>query len=230
MNSGLKENDSRGLVQALSRVWSQLFSVIPHKDNLSNAVPQLDVEVNLDGSLNIQIVDNLSTMTFSPTDKFTVLFSSAIRGVNFYEDFHYSESNESAWGGSLTSYETGQARLLLLPSDAGGVNPVEVPIVCEEDNATNFSFHVLAFDAQGNPIDTNQTNWELHFDFNGTEGNQSKLASLSTSRGSSTQIYLHSKLRSGRVADTKKLLEAAQVIRKGLWSIWLDQAMDLKLP
>ena len=89
-----------------------------------------------------------------PTDKFTVLFSSAVRGVNFYEDYHYSESNKSAWGGTLTSAETGKARLTILPSDAGGVNPVEVPIKSMENNNTEFSFNVLAFDALGNPLES----------------------------------------------------------------------------
>ena len=180
-----------------------MLSVVPHPDNLSNAVPEISIEINNDGSLNLQILDTPQSTSFNPQDKFTVVFSSSIQGVNFYEDYHYSLSDQTGWGGSLMSEDSGVHRLAILPSDAAGLNAVEVPVSNLEDGDRRFTFSALANDDQGNLLDVNDTTWELHFDFNATEGNQSRIASLSASSGSSTSILLRSKLRSGRVVGAE---------------------------
>jgi hypothetical protein len=181
------------------------LSVVPHPNNLSDAIPELSLEVNVDGSLNIQIIDTAQSSTFNPMDKFTVFYSSAIDGVDFYEDFHYSVSDQSGWGGTLMSKDSGTTRLTILPSDAGGINPLEIPLSNEEDGNYSFTLTAMIFDAEGNSIDANQTNWELLFDFNATEGNQSRIAYLTNTTGSSTSMYLYSGMRSGRVIDVKVL-------------------------
>jgi hypothetical protein len=47
------------------------------------------------------------------------------------------------------SKDSGVHRLAILPSDAGGLNAVEVPISNTEDGDRSFIFSALAFDDQG---------------------------------------------------------------------------------
>ena len=84
-----------------------MLSVVPHPENSSNAVPEFSIEVNNDGSLNIQILDTPQSTSFNPQDKFTVLLSSSIQGVDFREDYIFSESDGDGWSGSGSALDYG---------------------------------------------------------------------------------------------------------------------------
>ena len=89
------------------------------------------------------------------------------------------------------------------PNDGNGTNFVEVPRSTSATGPQPFSFNAIAYDADGNLTDTDNVQWELIFDFNATEGNQSKIASLSNQEGNNTFLTLHSTLQSGKVKDFK---------------------------
>jgi hypothetical protein len=64
----------------------------------------------------------------------------------------------------------------------------------------NMTFSAKGYDRNGTLLDTDDIQWKLEFDFNSTEGNLTKLASLSTVDGNSTTLTLRSTLRSGKIA------------------------------
>jgi hypothetical protein len=102
--------------------------ILPHPDNTSFALPKLNIEVNLDSSLNLTIIDDGETTSFNTEDKFTIVCSSTLNGVDFYEDYLFSHSALSPWGGTSASDKQGSARLQIIPDDANGTNFVEVSL------------------------------------------------------------------------------------------------------
>ena len=82
----------------------------------------------MDGSLNLTIIDDRETTTFNTEDRFTIVYSSTISGVDFREDYLFSQSSVSSWGGTASADQQGSARLQIIPSDGNGTNFVEVPL------------------------------------------------------------------------------------------------------
>ena len=81
--------------------------ILPDNSNTGNGVPNVHAFANIDGSLNLTIIDDANSSTFNPGDRFTVFYSSSISGVDFIEDYPYSMSASSAWGGSLNAPQKG---------------------------------------------------------------------------------------------------------------------------
>ena len=180
--------------------------ILPHPENTSTGQPKLDVDVLIDGSLTIKILDDFNTSTFNTNDRFTVTYSSSISGVDFHEDYFYSESDGDGWSGSGSALEYEQERLIILPSDGNGTNAIEVPLSSASlPRDQLFTFQAVGYEQNGSLKDLSTLSWELISDFNASEGNNSKLGSLSNSSGSSTDLTLFSTLRRGRV-DSVKIL------------------------
>ena len=72
---------------------------VPYSTNTSFASPNLQVTGLIDGSLRLQIIDDLNTSSYNPGDKFKVYFSSTVTGIDFVEDYEYSLSEYASWGG-----------------------------------------------------------------------------------------------------------------------------------
>ena len=102
--------------------------IIPHPDNTTAGVPKVSVEVLVDGSLRLKILDDTTTSSFDINDQFSVVYSSNISGIDFREDYLFSRSQDFGWSGSKSSSGYGEARISIFPNDGGGSNPIEVPI------------------------------------------------------------------------------------------------------
>jgi hypothetical protein len=179
--------------------------IIPHPENTSTGQPKLDVDVLIDGSLEITILDDFNTSKFNTNERFMVTYSSSISGVDFREDYIFSESDGDGWSGSGSALDYGQERLVIFPNDANGTNPVEVPLSSELTGKQSFTFEARAYEQNGTLRDSSNVSWQLLSDFNATEGNNSKLGTLSNLVGSSTDLTLFSKLQRGRVNRVKIL-------------------------
>ena len=92
-----------------------VLTFIPGARNLGKARPNVTVEVNQDGSLDLTIVDDDNTTTYYPGDYFTILYNNAISGVDFFESFMFSESNNSMDSGTAGSATLGQGSTIPVP-------------------------------------------------------------------------------------------------------------------
>ena len=63
------------------------LTIIPHPENTSFLTPKFEVEVLIDGSLAIEIIDDVNSTKFNSSDRFTLQYASSISGVDFREDF-----------------------------------------------------------------------------------------------------------------------------------------------
>ena len=71
--------------------------ILPVNGITGNGVPNVDAFANVDGSLNLTVIDDANSSTFNPGDRYTVFYSSSITGVDFVEDYPLSLSSSSAW-------------------------------------------------------------------------------------------------------------------------------------
>ena len=102
--------------------------IVPYSTNTSFASPNLLVTGLIDGSLRLQIIDDLNTSSYNPGDKFKVYFSSTVTGIDFVEDYEYSLSEHASWAGSANANRAGSARLEIMPNDGNGTNFIEIPL------------------------------------------------------------------------------------------------------
>ena len=154
--------------------------LIPSSTNVSSAIPKLTTSTLVDGSLRIEIIDDENTTAFYPNDRFTVLYSSTISGVDFREDFLYSKSNNSSWAGTFDAGNRGVARLEIFPNDGNGTNGIEAPLSTATLGDSNFTFRARAYDENGTIISTDSVQWALELDFNSSDGNNTNIANLSS--------------------------------------------------
>ena len=182
--------------------------ITPGSENLGQRMPKMNVTVNLDGSLNLEIIDDVETTLFNPGDKFTVSFATTVSGVDFREDFLFGNSQDTSWGGSAASSQIGVPRIVIYPNDGNSTNYVEVPLSTETYGDKIFPFYAVAYDANGFLLDTDNVSWSLDFGFSAVEGDDSRLGTLSTTDGNTTNLTLRSTLRRGK-------LESLQVVVKG---------------
>ena len=176
------------------------LTVHPHPSNMSRGVPELIHTVLVDGSLRLDIdYSNPASSKFDPNDRFTVKFASSINvsGIDFFEDFQFEDLENSFWGG--TQAVSGNRQLIITPSAGGDHNRFEVPISSSGDPLSSTTFSLKAFDQLGNAVTplTPQAQWSLEFDFNATDGNHSKIASLDTSQTDQAILTLRSTLKGG---------------------------------
>ena len=162
------------------------LTMVPNPTNTSSASPKLITSVMIDGSLKIEIVDDENTTAFYPNDQFTLHYSSTISGVDFREDFLFSQSKNSSWAGTLDAPNRGIARLEIFPNDGNGTNTIEVPISSAGSGDHNFTFRVRAYDENGTQLTTEGVTWLMELDFNSSEGNNSNIALLD-----SPQYYIY---------------------------------------
>ena len=113
------KKDWRELGVALTSGDPPELTFIPGDTNIGNATPDINASVNVDGSLNLTIVDNEATTAYFPGDRFTIVYSSSITGVDFFESYYFSESNQTINFGSAGSETLGEPRLVLFPDDSG---------------------------------------------------------------------------------------------------------------
>ena len=162
------------------------LTIVPDSANLSSALPKLITSVSLDGSLSIEIIDDVNTTAFYPNDRFTLYYSSTISGVDFREDYQYSRSKNSSWAGTLSAPNRGTPRLEIFPNDGYGTNSIEVPISSIGLGDHNFTFRARAYDGTGNQLTAEGLTWSLELDFNSSEGSNTNVASLK-----SPQYYIY---------------------------------------
>ncbi len=201
-----------------------VLTFIPDAGNFGMNTPRLDVRVSVDGSLILEIIDDENTSTFFPNDRFTVRYSSNVSGVDFYQSDRYAETNKTFDSGVLASWSSGSAdpRLLIFPDDANGSNPVEslLSSTALEWNTSSSSWEEVVhhrplvlraevYEANGTRVSNPQVDWKLSFDFNASEGNNTRLAQLVdasnspghgelNASGNLISLYLYSHLRKNK--------------------------------
>ena len=67
-----------GLIHASGDLPELVF--IPGESNLGKTKPNVNVEINLDGSLNLTIVDDDNTTAYFPGDRFTIIYNNVNLG------------------------------------------------------------------------------------------------------------------------------------------------------
>jgi hypothetical protein len=185
--------------------------IVPNADNTSFVRPNVQAIGLIDGSLRLQIIDDLNTSSYNLGDKFTVYFSSSVSGVNFVEDYVHSLSSQTSWAGSTDSHRAGMSRIQISPNDGNGTNFVEIPLRTISNLGSadaNVSFTVQEYNASGLVANANLTTvqWRIVYDFNDSlETNSSRLASLDVTTGANVTLNLHSTMRTGRVLDFEVL-------------------------
>ncbi|MDA7790543.1 hypothetical protein N8988_00625 [Opitutales bacterium] len=201
-----------------------VLTFIPHPENFGKTVPHVDLNVSIDGSLSLRIIDDENTSTFFPNDRFTVRYDSSVSGVDFYQSYRYSDTNKTYGSGVKASWESGSAgaRLLIFPDDANGSNPIEAALssVVTEWNPSSSSWEEVihqrplvlraeVYEANGSRVSFPQVDWKLSFDFNASEGNNTMLAQLVdgsnspghgelNASGNLVALYLYSHLRKNK--------------------------------
>ena len=96
------------------------LTILPASSNTSSATPNVSVEVLVDGSLRLSIIDDENSSKFNPGDSFTISYSSNIAGIDFREDYLYSEISDSSFAGIYDSSNEGSSRLVILPNAGNG--------------------------------------------------------------------------------------------------------------
>jgi hypothetical protein len=175
--------------------------ILPGPMNSNDILPNIIVDVLMDGTLKLEIIDDENTTAYNPDDRFTIGYSSNVQGVNFREFYQFSESNKSNWGGSGDSELTGIAWMEIFPNDSNGTGVLEVPLETGQTGSNPFEFEVRAYEANGSQIDTSGAQWNLVLTFDPPEQNQSLVAELSQKTGSSTSLTLTSTLRESGIVD-----------------------------
>lgn len=173
------------------------LTVVPHSGNTSRGKPKISHAILVDGSLRLTVVDDQNSTVFDPEDRFTVNYSSSINlsGIDFVEDYSFEDLNYSYWGGSQNT--AGKRQLIITPSAGGEYNHFEVPIASSGDPNAGTAFSVKAFDENGNAVTPIVADWNLIFDFNATDGNYSKIASLDVNQSETVNFTLRSTLQGG---------------------------------
>jgi hypothetical protein len=191
------------------------LTIIPHPDNQVKITPNINVNVLVDGSLKLEIIDDENTTQYFPGDKFTITYSSTITGIDFLESDLFSESNQSFQSGVLSSWDYDESssnmdryqaepRLVISPSDGNGANILEAFLSTRAigEEVANV-FRAQVFEANGTEIDASNVNWRVSLDFNSSEGNNSNIVQLEdalgnrdlNATGNQTDLYLFSTLR-----------------------------------
>ncbi len=193
---------------------------LPASTNFGKARPNVSVSVNLDGSLNLEIVDDENTSSYYPQDRFRVVYSSEVVGVDFFESYLFSESNNTFGSGVMASWDynltagmhTSSPRILLSPDDANGTNAVEAWLSTQSYGDTPLSLKATVLEKNGS-INTHAiVDWKIHFDFNASDSNNSRIAQLEdasgnrdvNATGSQVDLFLYSTLK-GRYGAVKEV-------------------------
>ena len=199
------------------------LTIVPDPNNISITHPNIEVNVLVDGSLQLRIIDDENTSNYFPQDIFYVFYNSQINGIDFVESYLYSESNQTFSFGTKARATPGLGKFILSPNDSNGTNPISVPVSTYERewNSTTLSWDYLfrerpfqlstiAYDENGSSVDTSSVQWSVHLEFNNSlEGNNSRIVLLEDSNGnrgqdangSQVNAYLFSLLRKGWVED-----------------------------
>jgi len=198
--------------------------IVPGLKNIGQAKPRLDVNVSVDGSLTLKIIDDENTSTYFPSDSFTIRYSSTLSGVDFYKSYQFSETNETYGAGELASWgaKNSSPRLIILPDDGNGSSPVQAPLsnLAYEWNASASEWSEVVrhrplklraevYEANGTREINPMVDWKLSLEFNASEGNNSLVAQIIDSpltklgrgelnaSGTDVELYLYSLLRKG---------------------------------
>jgi hypothetical protein len=279
---------------------------IPGPNNISTVTPNVKVEILVDGSLSLRIVDDPARSKYYPHDRFFVRYSSSLNGVDFIESFLYSESNMTIGAGSLGSGTVGNPHLVILPDDGNGTNFLEVPIsrkssvsgieiieggsgydktdlisitsangygleaiidvnstggvvdinltkngfgysLEDEINiaSTNgqgavlrpilgasnpFAMQAYVHDSNGSIIHDAHVDWEVSFDFNASEDNNSRVAELNATEGNYVALNLYSTLRRyhGSIKDIEILSSGSGYVEGDTISIISTEGYGFK--
>ena len=209
-----------------------------HPENSSRAVPNVGYEVSSDGSLKLSIVDDQDSSIFDPEDRFTLSYASPINitGVDFTEDFRFDDVDHSFWGGSMSV--AGKTQLIISPNAGGAANFFEAPIASSGDPSATTPFSIKGYDANGTIVTPQDLSWSLLFDFNPTDGNYSKIASLDSNQSEQVNLILRSTLRDGNMTlrasakidgnttEANVKIIAFQRVPLTEREIWMDQYFD----
>ena len=84
--------------------------------------------------------------------------------------------------------------MVILPGDGNGTNFLEVPL-SRTNSSEPFALQAFVHDANGSIVASAQVDWNLSFDFNGSEGNNSRVAELNATSGNFVELSLYSTLR-----------------------------------
>ena len=167
------------------------FTFIPHPDNFGKTVPRVDLNVSVDGSLTLEIIDDENTSTFFPNDRFTVRYDSSVSGVDFYQSYRYSDTNKTYGSGSkrpgkvvlqvhayLFSLMMQTAVIRSRPHfQVLSLNGTHQHLLGKRSYTKGLLFSGPKFMRQIK-VSTPQVDWKLSFDFNASEGNNTMLAQL----------------------------------------------------
>ena len=217
--------------------------VIPDTTNSNSVYPKIEVTILSDGSLKLEIIDDVNTTAYNPSDRFTVSYSSSVQGIDFKEFFQFSESGSSDWGGYLDAESGVGARLEISPNDANGTSFVELPLTTSYTGPNPFEFKARAYDQNGLELDTSGVEWNISLSFQPPEGNQSLVADLGNSIGSSTNMVITSTLAGPGSSTSKfearemdirtekkyKLVEPEMALREILPSIRMEILPEFRL-
>ena len=177
------------------------LTFIPGIQNSNTVLPNIKTTILLDGSLQLEIIDDENTTAFNPNDRFTVIYSSNVQGVNFHESYQFSESGKSNWGGFGDSNQTGNPWMEIFPNDSNGTGILEIPLSTSITGENWFQFDLHAYESNGSKIDTSTAQWNLNFDFVALEGNETMLVDLNQTSGSSINLMLTSTLRKSGIVN-----------------------------
>ena len=161
---------------------------IPDPENISKVTPNIIMgwDTEHDGSIALRITDDENTSRYYPGDKFTVRFSTLVEGQDFFESYLYTESNQSFDSGVIASWDydpneanrsryVSKPRLIIFPNDGNGTNPIEMPLSTESQGKQSLVLDACVYDANGSYVSAT-IDWQIHLDFNSTEGNNSRVA------------------------------------------------------
>ena len=171
------------------------LTLLPGSQNSNAVLPNIKTSILIDGTLQLEIIDDENTTAFNPDDRFSVIYSSNIQGVNFHESYQFSESGKSNWGGYGDWSKIGNPWMEIFPNDSNGTGILEIPLSTTITGTNWFQFDLHAYEANGSKIDTSSAQWDLAFDFVPIEGNESMLVELNQTTGSSINLMLTSTLR-----------------------------------
>ena len=87
----LEEKTIEGIGFGFNEESPPELTVLASPSNTSSGTPNLDINVSKDGSLTLTIVDDENSSKFNPGDSFTITYSSSLHGIDFREDYLYSE-------------------------------------------------------------------------------------------------------------------------------------------
>ena len=173
--------------------------LLPEPGNSNDILPNIIATGLKDGTLKLEIIDDENTTAYSPGDRFIVRYSSNVQGVDFKEYYLFSESDKSSWGGYLDSDVKSSSWLKIFPNDSNGTGVLEVPLSTEQTGDVPFTFNALAYDGDGNQLDTSTVTWSLSLPFDPPENNVSLVAELNQTLGSEVALSLSSSLRNSGI-------------------------------